>query len=127
MSTGFAAGPNDTAVIGHFALPSDQKTVSSEQERTARFMPKMPGSLEQAGISSGLVEDLFLRHVHLKRCNTIGATCDSMALAYPIVERIFRDLRNQRLLEVSGMVGDDYVFTLTGAGRTLASERCRMC
>ncbi|HTT64219.1 MAG TPA: hypothetical protein VMG35_20350 [Bryobacteraceae bacterium] len=91
-----------------------------------RFLPPAPLNQEQAGISSAMIEDLFLRHVHLKRCNTISSLCKSMALSYPIVERVFRELRNQRLLDVSGMVGDDYIFSLTGAGRAMASERCRV-
>ncbi|MGA2133960.1 MAG: AAA family ATPase [Bryobacteraceae bacterium] len=127
MSTGFAAGAADTPVIGHFSLPSDEQAAAQEKEKVARFMPKIPATQEQSELSAGLIEDLFMRHVHLKRCNTIGAVSESMALAYPIVEKVFRDVRNQRLLEVSGMVGDDYVFSLTGAGRALAAERCRMC
>ena len=127
MSTGFASGSADSPPMAPFTLPSDQKAASSERQKIVRSLPKAPQTQEQSGLSSGLIEDLFLRHVHLKRCNTISATSESMALAYPIVERVFRDLRNQRLLEVSGMVGDDYVFSLTGAGRSLASERCNMC
>ena len=86
------------------------------RDKIRRFLPAAPVTQEQAGISSALIEDLFLRHVHLKRCNTIGALSESMALAYPIVERVFRDVRNQRLLEVSGMVGDDYVFSADRRG-----------
>jgi hypothetical protein len=126
MSTGFVSS-TDSAPTVPFTLPSDKKAAVSERDKIARFMPKAPNTQEQTGLSSGLIEDLFLRHVHLKRCNTIAATSESMALAYPIVERVFRDMRNQRLLEVSGMVGDDYVFSLTGAGRSLASERCGKC
>jgi hypothetical protein len=97
------------------------------RDKIRQFLPAVPVTQEQAGIGSALIEDLFLRHVHLKRCNTIGSLSESMALAYPIVERVFREVRSHRLLEVSGMIGDDYIFTLTGAGRTMASDRCRVC
>jgi len=123
MSTGFAIGTSET-VVAPFPLPSDRKTA---RDKARQFLPDAPHTQEQAGIASTLIEDLFLRHVHLKRCNTIGALSESMALAYPIVEKVFRDVRQQRLLEVSGMVGDDYVFSLTGAGRAVAAERCRIC
>ncbi|HUO31180.1 MAG TPA: hypothetical protein VMU80_18295 [Bryobacteraceae bacterium] len=126
MSTGLTGTPEPEVATGLPVHPA-RKPPDAARDKIVRRMPKAPVSQEQAGISSALIEDLFLRHVHLKRCNTIGAASESMALAYPIVERVFRDLRNQRLLEVSGMVGDDYVFTLTGAGRTVAAERCRMC
>jgi hypothetical protein len=97
------------------------------RDKIRRFLPDAPVTQEQAGISAALIEDLFLRHVHLKRCNTIAAVSESMALSYPIAEHIFRDVRNQRLVEVSGMTGDDYIFALTNAGRAMAAEKCRMC
>ncbi len=123
MSTGLLLGGSESNVAAPFVLP-EQKT---QNNKLCRFLPEIPTTPEQAGISSTLIEDLFLRHVHLKRCNTITSLSQSMALAYPIVERIFREIRNQRLIEVGGMIGDDYVFSLTGAGRAMASERCRVC
>ncbi|MGD0362427.1 MAG: AAA family ATPase [Bryobacteraceae bacterium] len=126
MSTGFTAGQLESGAAPPL-LASDRSGAYVTRDKIRRFVPPAPHTQEQAGISSALIEDLFLRHVHLKRCNTIGALSESMALSYPIVERVFRDVRNQRMLEVSGMVGDDYVFSLTGAGRTMAAERCRMC
>ena len=126
MSSGFATSASEAGVLASL-LASDRSGAHVARAKIRRFLPSAPVTQEQAGISSALIEDLFLRHVHLKRCNTINAVSESMALAYPIVERVFRDVRNQRMLEVSGMVGDDYVFTLTGAGRTMAAERCRMC
>ncbi len=127
MSTGFAVSASAPGVMAGMPLPPDGQKPPAGSDAAARHMPAMPMRLEDAGISSTLVEDLFLRHVHLKRCNSIGAASESMALAYPIVERVFRDLRTQHLLEVSGMIGDDYVFSLTSAGRTMAADRCRRC
>jgi hypothetical protein len=126
MSTGFAMGASDSGVLAAL-LASGRNGDHVARDKIRLCVPEPPMTQEQAGISSAMVEDLFLRHVHLKRCNTIGALCESMALSYPIVERVFREVRNQRLLEVSGMIGDDYVFSLTGAGRTMAMERCRSC
>jgi hypothetical protein len=126
MSTAFSAGPSEPAVLAAL-LASDRNGAHVARDKVRRFLPDAPNTQEQAGISSGMIEDLFLRHVHLKRCNTIGSLSESMCLSYPIVDKVFRDVRNQRLLEVSGMVGDDYIFSLTGAGRTVAAERCRTC
>jgi energy-coupling factor transporter ATP-binding protein EcfA2 len=82
---------------------------------------------EQLGTPLAIVEDLFLRHVYLRRRNTIGSLSESMALAYSIVERVFDEARSQRLLEISAMVGDDYVFSLTMEGRAAASACCSVC
>jgi hypothetical protein len=95
--------------------------------RSRPLLPPEPQTQEETGIALTLIEDLFLRHVFLKRCNTIGLTSISMALSQSVVDRVFRDLRQQRLLEVTGMASDDYVFVLTGAGRAIAAERCRVC
>ncbi|MGA3039709.1 MAG: AAA family ATPase [Bryobacteraceae bacterium] len=126
MSTELTMGESESGVLASL-LASNRSGEYVARDKIRRFLPPVPVTQEQAGISAALIEDLFLRHVLLKRCNTIGALSESMALAYPIVERIFRDVRNQRLVEVSGMTGDDYIFTLTGAGRAMAAERCRVC
>jgi len=107
--------------------PVETPQPDSQRAAVARFLPPIPYSHEQADIPLTMIEDLFLRHVHLKRCNSIGTLCRSMALSPPIVDRVFRDLRGQRLLEVTGMTGDDYIFNLTGAGRAVAGERCHVC
>jgi hypothetical protein len=121
-----SSGWENGAAAAAFA-PQPEAAEAAGPHGLMRFMPPVPYSQEQAGIPLTLIEDLFLRHVHLKRCNTISALARSMALAPPIVDRVFRDLRQQRLLEVSGMCGDDYIFTLTGAGRSMAADRCHLC
>jgi hypothetical protein len=126
MSTAFATGAPEPGVLASL-LASDRNGGYVARDKIRRFLPDAPVTQEQAGISAALIEDLFLRHVHLKRCNTIAAVSESMALSYPIAEHIFRDVRNQRLVEVSGMTGDDYIFALTNAGRAMAAEKCRMC
>ncbi|MGA2590715.1 MAG: AAA family ATPase [Bryobacteraceae bacterium] len=129
MSTEFvngASGNPDPGFIASFPLPAG-RTEAAPPRKLPRYLPKTPGTQELTGLPSTMIEDLFLRHVHLKRCNTIGSLSESMALAYPVVEKVFRELRTHRLLEVSGMTGDDYIFALTGAGRSAATERCHMC
>lgn len=118
----------EIATVGTEGPPAaPERQTSAAPPASTSYRPQVPFSMEETGISRTLVEDLFLRHAHLKRCNTIELISQSMALPYPIVSGVFRDLRQQRLLEVSGMLGDDYVFALTGAGRAMAAERCRVC
>ena len=126
MATAMNAGASDSGVLSSL-LASNRTGAFGARDKIRRFLPAVPFTQEQSGIGSALIEDLFLRHVHLKRCNTIGGLSESMGLSYPIVDRVFRELRNQRLLEVSGMTGEDYIFALTGAGRTMAVDRCQAC
>lgn len=54
---------------------------------------------------------------------TLGSLSNSLRLSIPIVDWGFRTMRAQQLIEVKGMVGNDYQFTLTAAGKQLASDR----
>jgi len=126
MTSEMTTGATDSGVLSSL-LAANRTGDFVARDKIRRFLPAAPVNQEQSGIGSALIEDLFLRHVHLKRCNTISSLSESMALSYPIVERVFREVRAQRLLEVSGMVADDYIFSLTGAGRIMAADRCRAC
>ena len=44
----------------------------------------------------------------------------------PLINTIFQHLRTQHLVEVKGMQGNDYNFTLSTAGKNLAAERFQL-
>jgi hypothetical protein len=94
-------------------------------ERPA-FLPAMPDSLEKLGISDILVQDLLLRRVFIERTTTLTSLSKTLKLAPPVVEAVFRQMRHRQLIEVMGMVGNDYTFMLSGPGRQLAQERFQM-
>jgi hypothetical protein len=54
---------------------------------------------------------------------TLGSLSNSLRLSIPIIDWGFRTMRAQQLIEVKGMVGNDYQFTLTASGKQLASDR----
>lgn len=86
----------------------------------------MPDSLEKLGISDILVQDLLLRRVFIERTTTLTSLSKTLKLAPPVVEAVFRQMRHRQLIEVMGMVGNDYTFMLSGPGRQLAQERFQM-
>lgn len=87
------------------------------------FTPKPPASIEESRLPQGLLLDLMLRRLMIEGQATIHGLSGKLKLAVPIVDTLFRHMREQKLIEVKGMVGNDYVFTLSGAGRALASDR----
>jgi Cdc6-like AAA superfamily ATPase len=91
------------------------------------YCPPQPEALEALGIPPSLVTDLVLRRVYLAGESNFQSLSQSLRLSTAVVESVFRDLRKQQLVEVKGMVGNDYNFTLTGAGRALAADRYRIC
>lgn len=79
--------------------------------------------MEELGIPESLVIDLALRRLTMEGFSTLGSLSKALRLAHPIVERCFRTLRSQQLIEVKGMVSNDYSFVLSQAGKQLASDR----
>jgi SpoVK/Ycf46/Vps4 family AAA+-type ATPase len=86
----------------------------------------MPETPEKLGIPRSLVIDLVMRRVYLSGLSNFQSLSEALKLSTSVIETIFRDLRQQQLIEVKGMTGNDYNFTLTSAGRDLAAERYRI-
>jgi len=89
--------------------------------------PVIPDRLEDLGIPQSLVCDLILRFLWLHGTGTLAALHDTLKLSFPILETLFHQFRQQHLLEVKGMLGNDYSFTLTNSGRDLAASRNEVC
>ena len=89
--------------------------------------PTVPDRLEDLGIPRAMVSDLFLRYLWLHGAGTLAALHEKLMLSFPVLETMFHLFRQQQLLEVKGMVGNDYSFTLTSTGRALATSRSEVC
>jgi len=83
--------------------------------------------IEDLGIQRSIVADLILRYLWLHGTGTLGSLHDSLKLSFPVLETTFHQFRQQQLLEVKGMSGNDYSFSLTAAGRARASSRNEVC
>jgi hypothetical protein len=91
------------------------------------FVPQPPQSLETIDIPEPLVTDLVLRRVFMDGECTLKTLCSSLHLPFPVINGVFQRLRQQQLLDVKGMIGNDYRFSLTATGRSLAGDRWRIC
>lgn len=87
------------------------------------FRPPVPQTIEELGLSQALLVDLVLRRLLLEGQSSLTGLSRSLKLSIPVVEVIFRHLRQQNLVEVKGMIGNDYTFVLSQAGRSLAGDR----
>src|SRR5690349_6335457 len=90
------------------------------------FVPPVPRDLEGLGLSPGLVTDLFLRRLSVDGTSTLQALSGVLKIPVAVLLPIFTSMRQQQFIEVKGMVGNDYRISLSGSGRTLATERFRM-
>ncbi|MFI5386690.1 MAG: AAA family ATPase [Fimbriimonadales bacterium] len=100
-------------------------TVTPAAKRPS-FSPPVPDNLEKLGIGDILVQDLLLRRVMIERTSSLTSLSKALKLSLPVVESVFRQMRHRQLIEVLGMVGNDYTFMLSGPGRQLAIERFQM-
>ncbi len=91
------------------------------------YCPPPPELLADLDLPHGLIVDLVLRRTFTAGQTTLEALSGALKLSPLIMEAVFRELRSQQLIEVKGMVGNDYSFVLTQAGRSLASERFQIC
>ncbi|HUP03601.1 MAG TPA: hypothetical protein VMU19_06410 [Bryobacteraceae bacterium] len=102
-------------------------TITSNAAGHAIERPPAPDCIEDLGIAPSTVNDLILRYLWLHGSGTLGALHRILKLSFPILETVFHQFRTQHLIEVKGMVGEDYAFTLSGPGRTLAASRSEVC
>src|SRR5689334_23403377 len=91
------------------------------------YWPTIPDRVEDLGIPRAVVNDLVLRYLWLHGSGTLGALNETLKLSYPVLETMFHQFRQQQLLEVKGMVGNDYSFALTSTGRAVATNRNEVC
>src|SRR6202522_3653712 len=87
------------------------------------FSPPIPQTFEDLGISQSLVLDLVLRRLLLEGYSNLQSLSNTLKLSVAILNIIFTHMRQQQLVEIKGMLGNDYNFTLSQAGKMLAGER----
>ena len=95
--------------------------------RPPAALPGVPDRLEELGIAESTVNDLVLRYLWLHGGATLAGLHAALKLSFPVLETVFHQFRQQHVLEVKGMIGNDYSFALTVAGRALAGSRSEAC
>lgn len=96
--------------------------------RDDAFFPREPKRLEETGLSATFVESLVLKYL-LGVGSQAGRTiADRLGLNLSILEETFRALRTRQLASHAGSAAlNDYVYTLTDAGRETARAAMRTC
>jgi len=89
--------------------------------------PLVPDRVEDLGVPRPVIADLILRYLWMHGAGTLAALNENLKLSFPVLETLFHQFRQQQLLEVKGMLGNDYSFTLTATGRTVAAGRNEVC
>jgi hypothetical protein len=88
---------------------------------------RSPRTIDDLGLPEALLDDVVLRRALLDGRTSIQRLSSSLALSISVTEALVIALRDKKLIEFGGMVGRDYVISLTEAGRALANERMQAC
>src|ERR1700722_8301776 len=87
------------------------------------FPPSIPQDFKDLGISESLVLDLMLRRMLIEGYSSIAGLGRSLRLSHQVVDLMFKHMRSLHLVEIKGVIGNDYCFTLSAGGKQLAGER----
>ena len=87
------------------------------------FQPSVPQNFSDLGIPESLVLDLMLRRMVIEGFSSMTGLSKAIRVSLPIVDLVFKHMRQQQLVEIKGMSGNDYQFVLSAAGKQLAGER----
>lgn len=90
-------------------------------DRDEPFVPAAPKSLEEAGLSEALVEELLMRYLLARGEATGRAIADQLQLPFRLIEPILNRLKLEQLTAYRGAnTVNDYTHTLTDQGRDRA-------
>ncbi len=90
------------------------------------FLPTVPQNFADLAVPEGLVLDLMLRRMMIEGFCSMTGLSRSIRVSLPIIDMVFKHMRQQQYVEIKGMSGNDYQFTLSAAGKQLASERLQV-
>ncbi len=96
------------------------------QEIGAAVRNRVSGAAE-LDIPYDLVVDLVLRRAYLDDTTSVTRLSDALGLPHKAIQLVFEELRAKKYLDIQGLVGHDYVFSLTVLGRDQAADRFRRC
>ena len=104
-----------------------ERRESKPEDSRLAFLPKAPSKPEELDIPVSLAEDIMLRHLYTRSSVSLREVSQTLKLTFPLVHDLFQRMRQQQLFEITGMNGNDYVFTLSGIGRDHAAKRFLAC
>ena len=108
---------------GNEPIDTEGPLILNYQPIQSAFAPAVPQSYMELGIQQTIVLDLMLRRMLMEGFSNLQRLSNCLKLSMPVIDTCFRHMRQQQLVEVKGMIGNDYQFTLSQAGKQMASER----
>ena len=90
---------------------------------TPACVPQAPHDADSLDIPWALVVDLVARRLNLDGLATLTTLHRELKLPPPVLEAVFRHLQQDKLVEIRGTDGQNFMLGLTSAGHRFATER----
>lgn len=87
---------------------------------------RVPHRVHDLEIRESMVMELFLKHAMQQGTCSMRSLAHTMKVSLELLEQLFHKMKQQQMIEVRGMQGDDYVFNLSQAGKNAAAERLQV-
>lgn len=84
------------------------------------FQPSEAQSVEETGLSQGLILDLILKYAYFEGAATLARLSQRSKLSPTIIHAMYRHMQREQLCDTRAMVGNDYEISLSNKGRTMA-------
>ena len=88
---------------------------------------RTPQSVADAGLRKSFLADLTLKTVYVNAPHNLRELAASLHLPYRVADEVFRQLRSDQLLELTGMVDNTPCLGLTQRGRERALQLLELC
>ncbi len=104
----------------------------SEEDLKRIFLPRprVPATLEDTGLELDFISELLLKHILFLGSFSLSEIANRVKLPLSIVDEAIEALRREKCVEVKGAAGYakvTYSFTITGVGKTRATELLDIC
>lgn len=112
------------SIATHETVENSLATVVAEEN----FRPLIPRSLEETGLTNGLVESLVCKHLAIVGCASGRRIAEEVCLPFGLLEPIFHALRARQILVYAGSAPfNDHTYALTDEGQERTKAEVRAC
>jgi len=84
------------------------------------FRPAEAHTIEETGLSHGLIIDLILKQAYFEGAITLSKLMDRSKLSSNIIHNAYRHLHREQLCDTRAMIGNDYEIALSAKDRSMA-------
>jgi MoxR-like ATPase len=117
------ASQAEAALTGSPTLSGAPPHLQPTGNRNEPMLPLEPQSLNQAGVTETLLEELVIRYLFNRGESTGRGIADQVRLPFRLVEPLLHKLKSQQLLAyASATTVNDYIHVLSDAGRDRAKR-----